>query len=218
MRKNISKAVVLGATLSMTVSFPLASSAEPHTWHAPHGQMLDDRHHHGYFYPRPGVVVTELPVGYRTYWFHGANWYFAGGVWYQARAGGFIVARPPVGIVVTALPPYVTTLWIGGIPYYYADDIYYRWDPATNGYEVVAPPEGADQPGAAPARSADDLIVYPRNGQSQEQQSADRYECHRWAGTQSGFDPTKGPGSAVQNDQYRRAMSACLEARGYSVK
>jgi len=32
--------------------------------------------------------------------------------------------------------------------------------------------------------------IYPKNGQSQEQQSADRYECHSWAKAQTGYDPT----------------------------
>jgi hypothetical protein len=31
---------------------------------------------------------------------------------------------------------------------------------------------------------AEDLYIYPKNGQSPEQQSADRYECHSWAKSQ----------------------------------
>lgn len=34
------------------------------------------------------------------------------------------------------------------------------------------------------------LIIYPMKGQSNEQLSKDRYECHMWAVQQSGFDPT----------------------------
>jgi hypothetical protein len=90
----------------------------------------------------------------------------------------------------------------------------------------VAPPQGADAPGEAPAQSAsgDDLIIYPKNGQSMQQQSADRYECHSWSKAQSGLDPMQpGGGVAPQDsnakrDQYHRAMSACFEARGYSVR
>jgi hypothetical protein len=33
--------------------------------------------------------------------------------------------------------------------------------------------------------------IYPSKGQSQEQQSKDRYECHTWAVQQTGFDPTQ---------------------------
>ncbi len=37
------------------------------------------------------------------------------------------------------------------------------------------------------------LYVYPQKGQSQEQQSRDRFECHNWAVQQSGFNPTNPP-------------------------
>jgi len=35
-----------------------------------------------------------------------------------------------------------------------------------------------------------DLYIYPKNGQSNELQRRDRYECHVWAADQSGFDPS----------------------------
>jgi hypothetical protein len=35
-----------------------------------------------------------------------------------------------------------------------------------------------------------ELFIYPSKGQSTEQQSRDRYECHSWAVQQTGFDPT----------------------------
>ncbi len=37
---------------------------------------------------------------------------------------------------------------------------------------------------------AQQMIVYPAKGQSQEQQNRDRYECHSWAVQQTGYDPT----------------------------
>ena len=37
---------------------------------------------------------------------------------------------------------------------------------------------------------AQDLFIYPAQGQSEEQQSRDRFECHSWAVQQSGFDPS----------------------------
>jgi hypothetical protein len=42
---------------------------------------------------------------------------------------------------------------------------------------------------AAPALGQE-LVVYPAKGQSDEQQSKDRFECHTWAVKQTGFDPT----------------------------
>ena len=42
------------------------------------------------------------------------------------------------------------------------------------------------------------LDVYPQQGQSDEQQSKDRFECHNWAVQQSGFDPGNPPPAAPQ--------------------
>ena len=45
-----------------------------------------------------------------------------------------------------------------------------------------------------------DIMVYPAHGQSNDQLSKDRYECHSWAVQQSGFDPSK-PQAAQANPQ-----------------
>ena len=45
---------------------------------------------------------------------------------------------------------------------------------------------------SGPAIAQDnDIFIYPSKGQSQDQQDKDRYECHRWAVQQTGFDPSK---------------------------
>lgn len=81
----------------------------------------------------------------------------------------------------------------------------------------------ADAPAAAPDPAASGFYVYPKNGQSQQQQSADRYECYLWAKSQTRFDPAApaggvAPGAyASRRTEYLRAMTACLDARGYSV-
>jgi hypothetical protein len=161
--------------------------------------------------------------GYRGYgggYWHGGG-YWRGGLWY----GGFLAA----------LPLYYDMFWWGGVPYYYANDAYYVWSDSANGYTSVPPP--GDQPPAAaqadqgpaaaqadqgPAAANSDLIVYPKNGQSPDQQARDRYECGHWAATQSGFNPAQpgqsGAVPAAGSDQYLRAESACLEGRGYTVK
>lgn len=43
---------------------------------------------------------------------------------------------------------------------------------------------------AGPVLAAE-LYIYPNKGQSQEQQSRDRSECHLWAVQQTGYDPSK---------------------------
>ena len=40
---------------------------------------------------------------------------------------------------------------------------------------------------------AQDPIVYPAKGQSNEQMEKDKYECYNWAKQQSGFDPMEVP-------------------------
>ena len=129
----------------------------------------------------------------------------------------------------------LSTYWWGGIPYYYADSNYYIWNGTVGQYQTVAPPSevlsqlGSNQVGGGPvggsqvgnpALSTGELIAYPKNGQSQDQLGKDKFECHRWAVTQTGFDPTQaGGGSAPgRRSDYSRAQAACLEGRGYSVK
>ncbi len=40
---------------------------------------------------------------------------------------------------------------------------------------------------------AQDPIVYPAQGQSEDQIEKDRYQCYSWAKDQTGFDPMKTP-------------------------
>lgn len=191
------------------------------------GDMPDNRYNHGYFYPPRGGWVHTLPPGYRPYYYRGRPYYFHNGVWYERRSGGFFIIRPPIGLQVSVPPPYYTPVWIGGVPYYYADDTYYRWFPSMNSYQVVGRPAGADAPESPPPlteTTAGTSFVYPRNGQSPEQQATDRYECHTWSRGETGFDPTQANGNVMPNEnasrrsEYQRAMDACLEGRGYSVK
>jgi hypothetical protein len=53
--------------------------------------------------------------------------------------------------------------------------------------------------------------MYPKNGQSTEQQASDRAECQKRATDQAGQVAQNGPA-------YNRAMVACVEARGYSAR
>ncbi len=104
---------------------------------------------------------------------------------------------------------------------------------------MVAPPPEADvaavpppgppgppgpPPGPGPGPASHELFIYPKNGQSPDQQAKDRYECHTWASSQTGFDPTVANGgvppgeAAAKHADYDRAMGACLEGRGYTVR
>ena len=68
------------------------------------------------------------------------------------------------------------------------------------------------------------IFIYPRKGQSEELQAKDRYECHRWGVSQTGYDPTQSTSGmpraqlSQMRADYKRAMSACLDGRGYTMK
>jgi hypothetical protein len=123
-----------------------------------------------------------------------------------------------LGLYFATLPLYYQTYWWDGVPYYYADNNYYMYDPTVKQYETVAPPPGLqaqqDQTGGS-----SELMAYPKNGQSADQQGRDKFECHQWAVKQSGYDPTTGSTTALDHrSDYMRAQAACLEGRGYSVQ
>jgi hypothetical protein len=117
------------------------------------------------------------------------------------------------------------------MPYYYANDVYYTWNPIYDGYVATDPPPVADSSGSAdvggpPPSDADNqqnpgpgpggpvagqIFMYPKNGQTAEQQATDRSECQKWA--------TEQAGQVAQNgSDYNRAMVACVEGRGYSAR
>ena len=86
------------------------------------------------------------------------------------------------------------------------------------GASAPAAPAGAL---AAGTPKVPKVFLYPRNGQSADQQARDRYDCYRFAVAQSGFDPLRTSGSAPapaaeQQSDFDRAQGACFEGRGYS--
>lgn len=176
----------------------------------------------GRTYNRPGFNRPGHGIA-----FGGRPRYWAGGNYhgyYWPRAyyhSGFVR-------FVGVLPAFYSTYYWGGIPYYYWDDTYYTWSPSEYGYVATDPPPAAGDDdssdnGSAQPQSGESssLYIYPKNGQSEEQTSNDRYECHQWAASQTGFDPTNGANQSSGSsgpDDYRRAMMACLDARGYSAR
>ncbi len=176
------------------------------------GMVFDNRYHHDHYYPAPGYVAPRVPYGAvvvgagpHRYWFHG-------GVWYRPYGGSFRVVLPPVGLVIPLLPPAYVTLTLGGLPYYYANGVYYR--PVPEGYVVTAPPPEAATatvvPAPPPPAPKAEPIIYPRNGQSSEQLENDRRECNRWATTQ--------PNAQADASVFNRAVEACMDGRGYTMR
>lgn len=187
------------------------------------GRVYDNRYNHNRYYPARGQIVASVPRAARSVRYRGVPYYYNGGSWYRPSGPRFTIVAPPFGLIVPYLPSFYTTIWVGGMPYYYADNVYYRWLPQQRGYEVSEPPDDSTVSTSLPSGD-DQLFVYPKNGQSAEQQATDRYECHTWAADQTRYDPSQPDGGVSPqqaNDQraaYFRAMTACLEGRGYSVR
>lgn len=168
----------------------------------------------------PPRVVPSLPGGYRQYYWNGRPYYHYGGYWYRPYGSSFVVVGPPIGLFVSFLPSYYTSFWFGGVRYFYGDDTYYVYDSMQRGYVVSRSPYGDDRDdnGNYNDQADQDLYIYPSRGQSEQQQSDDRYECHRWASQQTGYDPVDANYDKDRRADYLRAMTACLTGRGYSVR
>jgi hypothetical protein len=179
--------------------------------------------------------------GYRGFGYRGFGGYGYGWGWDPWWGVG-------LGLYLPVLPWYYSTFWWDGVPYYYGDNGYYLWDSDVGQYEQVQPPSQVVQQAQAGelTQTPPELFAYPKNGQTAQQQAADKRECSTWASSQTGFYPAAGaapapatpagkaghaganaaqdapantpqPSSAQQQQNYLRAEGACLQARGYSV-
>lgn len=200
---NKSHLLILTSLLVLFSSFPLKASAQP------------DR----VAYQRPGKVVVSLPRQHRVVTVRGNNYFFSGGVYYERRGSNYVVMRSPVGARITSLPAGYISLTLGGRRYYRLNSTYYLYDEPSRSYVVVDEPEGASEiTGDLADSQSTDFYVYPTQGQTEEQTDQDRYECHRWARDESGYDPSQSNQDSSLSGDYNRAISACLEGMGYTVR
>jgi hypothetical protein len=137
---------------------------------------------------------------------HGGGYYGGGRGYYD---GGFWGWWAPWAVIggAAVLAPYYAPYYS---PYYAAPPLVIQEQPPV--YVQPAP------------SSSGQIFVYPRQGQSEELQARDRYECHSWAVIQTNYDPTQPPSGMSQaqlnqlRSNYLRATDACLDARGYTMK
>jgi hypothetical protein len=176
-------------------------------WYRPHGPRF------AVIAPPFGLFVPFLPPYYAMVWGGGRPYYYANEVYYVSQGNGYVVAEPPVGEVSLAPPPPTSPVTPPMPPTPQATSPMPPMPPA--------PPMSSAAPAVAPT---DKLFIYPRQNQSEPQQATDRFDCHKWAVGQTGFDPTQPPGGVPESQRgqkqadYQRAMSACLEGRGYTVR
>lgn len=172
--------------------------------------------------------LKVLPKGHSSVRFKNNRYYFNQGQWYRKSNGLYLGIRAPIGAILFGLPNGYTTLSIGSNRYYHLDGTYYRSD--SSGYVVVNDPTGIQHSAASqqPAASQQEdqtvqqgsrrLIVYPAAGQSREETGRDKYECYEWAILEAHYDPVSSESDPQLESDYRRAITACLEARNYVVK
>ena len=181
----------------------------------------------------PGFAwfLPVLPFGYATYYWGGAPYYYYDGGYYSwdPDYNGYVATDPPP-VADTAnssgsdeAPPPADE---GQSQSYDVQPQTYAPPPANPNNVVTAPPApqstAVSSAAAATPRNFSggvaDIFAYPRNGQSDQQTSSDKFECHKWSVAQTGFDPTRSINLQGTAADYRRAITACMDARGYTVR
>ena len=152
--------------------------------------------------------------GHHGYHGSGGHGYHGGGGHYAPRGGYYRGGGGP-GWVLGGIG-----LGLGlGIASYY-NSYPYAYEPygygTSPGYVVVDSPVvyASPQPvysAPVPARgAAPQPVVYPRNGQGAAQIDADGDACSQWAGKQ--------PNATSDRSVFQRGISACMDARGYTLR
>lgn len=168
----------------------------------------------------PGYQLRRLPRGQIRIAVGPERYHYYDGMFFRPARSGYVVVTAPISARVPTLPLGYVSFGIGTHSYFFVNSTYYLWEPRTREYVVVSEPDGATDRLAAAQEPTDSpsLFVYPNQGQDQEQTRRDRYECHLWAADQSGYDPTYSKQAVALRGDYRRAMTACLEGRSYTVR
>jgi hypothetical protein len=151
--------------------------------------------------------LPVLPAYCATYWWNNVPYYYYNDVYYtyDPSASGYVVTTPPPAQEATA-PNQDSN---GQDPN--AQNPNAAADTAGNAMANAPDAATYNSPQNTSSASGAGLFAYPKNGQSDEQQTADKKECASWAAGQTSAD---GNGTSMD---YQRAMTACLQGRGYSV-
>lgn len=161
--------------------------------------------------PPVGIIVPVLPAFYTRVWVGPYPYYYANDVYYVRGSQGYVVVDPPAGTIALAPPP-----GAANVP----DNAVTELGPVSDGVPTVAAtpvPNVSTAPAATLAQGGgNQLFIYPRQGQTADQQNRDRSECNSWAIGQTGRAPAAN-GGAMDAD-FQRAFGACLDGRGYTVK
>ncbi|WP_051309831.1 SH3 domain-containing protein [Desulfogranum japonicum] len=94
--------------------------------------------------PGPNNYMQQLPQGHSVIKYHGQEYMYHQGHYYQRGPKGFRSITPPHGVMIRHLPPGVETLLIAGMTYFLFAGVYYQKAP--QGYIVVEKPAAPPQP------------------------------------------------------------------------
>lgn len=174
--------------------------------------------------PPIGLVVPTLPTFSTAIVSAGRAYLYANDVYYRPRPdlGGYEVVNDPEEPTVEsggAFGAAGTSSAPGAIavPAALTNPASLATLPATA--PVATPAVASIGP---PGGTGNSPYFSPRNGQTPDEQARDRYDCYRFAVTQTGFDPMRvSPGTpagqyAERQAAYDRAQAACYEGRDYS--
>lgn len=162
-----------------------------------------------------GLVVPLLANGYSSSWYSGSS-YYADDVYYVSNPRRSYRVLSPSERVITehyvyespSPEPVVAAPPTTGTP--------------TPSYVRESSPTSSPTPSPiqskTPEQTLPQLYAYPKNGQTATQSTFDRIECERWGSGQTGYLPGQSAEDANRKADYQRAVSACLEGRGYTVK
>lgn len=163
--------------------------------------------------------ALTAPLWYSA-WAYSRPWYYYPSPVYVQSSPTYVVTQPayvtqPSYVVANSQPNYIVGQSTVGAS-------------QSSGVIELGPVNGGSQPSqpgvstmpAPEAAQSGRWFVYPGRGQSPAQLAADRSQCSNWAVGESGYDPDlkvhRNPETGP-ND-YGRALSACLEGRGYTVR
>lgn len=157
--------------------------------------------------------ALTAPLWYSA-WAYSRPWYYYPAPVYVQSSPTYYVTQPSY-VVANSQPTYTVSQSSAAAP-------------QSSGVIELGPVNGATQPVQPPVTTmpAPESVqtgrwfVYPGRGQSQAQLAADRSQCNGWAVGESGYDPDlkvhRNPETGPID--YGRALTACLEGRGYTVR
>jgi len=191
------------------------------------GRFWPGCHYHAGF----AWFLPVLPFGYATYYWGNVPYYYYDGGYYSWNPdyNGYVATDPPpVADTATSssgtdeAPPSDDGQAQSDTQSYDVQPQTYVPPPTNPNTVVTNPPPATPVVSTAAPRAKGsgvaDIFVYPRNGQTEQQTSDDKTQCHNWSVAQTGFDPTRSINLQGTVADYRRAVGACLDARGYTVK